>query len=281
MKNIRVIKYSGEHQAFDSLKLTQALMRAGASENLARDIVAKIIFKTKERSIKTKEIYRLAKKYLLASSPVIASRFSLREAIIRLGPAGFDFEKYMMLVLRAHGFDAYLPDILQGRCITHEVDIVATKNNLCTMIECKLRNDSGMYVAVKESLAAYARFLDLKEGFEDKKCIRFDQACILTNNRFSDEAYQYGVCKGIKMISWGTPKEMPLPAYIDSQNLYPITVLRSMNRGFLKAFSEAEILLIKDLTKISLKDLMRLTGINSGTLMPIISEAQGILDFKN
>ncbi|MFA5133656.1 MAG: ATP cone domain-containing protein [Patescibacteria group bacterium] len=278
MAKINIIKSSGERVPLDTGKIIKTLEKAGADFNLAEKI-AQDIYKKSWQGITTKEIYKMAMR-ALRGNPAIAARYSLRDAIFRLGPAGFEFEKYIMLLLRTYGYKAVLPEILKGACITHEVDILAEKDNKKMMIECKLRQGTEIFINIKDALSTWARFLDLADGAKIGTCPKVDQPWIVTNSRFSYDALNYGLCKGMVMLSWNTPKEKPLPAWIDEKKLYPITVLHSVNKFQLFAFSKAEILLLEDIVKFSPSDLAKATKLSKKQLEPILAEAREVLDFE-
>lgn len=278
-KELVIIKSNGEEAVLDPTKIAGTLMRAGATPDFAQEIAAKIS-REAWRGMRTAEIYKMAMRELRKSHPAVAARYSLRDAIFRLGPAGFEFEKYMMLLLRAHGYKAVMPDILQGKCITHEVDILGEKDGRKFMAECKLRQSVQIYINIKDTMSTWARFIDLQEGAAKGLCPRVDDAWIITNSRFSYDSLQYGTCKKMVMLSWNTPKERPLPAWIDEKKLYPITVLRRLNRMHLEAFGRAEILLLQDLVKYKIGELSKMVRLPAKHLEPILAEAQEILTFE-
>ena len=80
-------------------------------------------------------------------------------------------------------------DILRGHCVSHEIDIVASKQEKQYMIECKYHNMPGIYTCLKEVLYTYARFLDLVEGSQNKTCQKFDQTCELLTLYLGDQNY--------------------------------------------------------------------------------------------
>ncbi|MCX6800326.1 MAG: DNA alkylation repair protein [Candidatus Falkowbacteria bacterium] len=278
--SFKILKRSGHREEFSIQKLIRGLVRSGADESLANRIAHKVGQNIKGE-YSSQNIYELAKRYLKNSHPVVGARYSLREAIMRLGPAGYDFEKYVMLILREYGYETYLPEILHGECVTHEVDVVAEKDGKRIIIECKLRNEYSIYINIRDTMAAWARYMDLKEGAKIGKCIKIDELWIMTNTRFSEDALHYGGCKNMKLISWNTPTEMPLPVYIDEKKLYPVTILASIKRYHLIALSKCDILLIKQLVEYRFSELIKLTKLNRVQLEPLVIEAKKILSFKN
>lgn len=279
-RSIKILKKSGIRENFSIQKITRALVRAGADIELA-DRIANKVFKTVKSGQSTQYVYDLARRYLRTSHPVVGAKFSLREAIYRLGPAGYDFEKYIMLLFRDHDYNTYLPDILNGRCISHEVDVIAEKGDIRAMIECKLRKSSTININIKDVLSTWARFVDLKEGAAKGRCIKINEAWLVTNSKFSKDALIYGECKKMHMLSWDSPIGKPLPAYIDSKNLYPITILQSIKQYHLRALSRCDILLLKDLVDVSFNKLCRETLLSKKQLSPLIDEANKILSFKH
>ena len=278
-QNFKIKKKSGKREYFSIQKLTRALLKTGINQAVANR-TAHIILKKIKRGNSTNDIYKLAKQYLRKSHPVAGAKFTLREAIFRLGPAGYDFEKFIMLLFRQHGYNTYLPEILNGKCVTHEVDVVAEKDGKRSIMECKLRKEAAMNINIKETLATWARFMDLKEGAKIGKCVNINEVWLVTNSKFSNDSLRYGTCKNIKMLSWNTPQNMPLPAYIDSKNIYPITILNSIKRYHLNALSSCDILLLSDLVNTNYRTLCKNTSLTKAQLAPLINEAKEILSFN-
>ncbi|MBU4421865.1 restriction endonuclease [Candidatus Parcubacteria bacterium] len=279
MAQIKVIKSNGERELLSLGKIINALRRSGASDKLAEQIALEIK-KIAWSGISTREIYKIAKRKLKQTSPALAARYSLRDAIFKLGPSGFEFEKYIMLLLRAYGYKAYLPEILEGRCITHEVDIIAEKDDKKIMIECKLRHSTNIFIDIKDTMSTWARFMDLRDGAKLGKCPQIDECWLVTNSRFSYDSEKYGECKKMGLLSWNHPQEKPLPAWIDNKKLYPITVLASIKKFHLSAFSLAEILLLQDVIKYNIDQLMQKTRLSKRQLAPILKEAKEVLQFN-
>src|SRR3989338_4981804 len=100
----------------------------------------------------TGEIYKMVFESL-SKEPPVAARFTLRDALFTLGPLGYNFEHYIAKVFEAYGYKTELPPELQGVCVTHEVDVLAQKDNRVAMIECKFRNMVNDRVTIKDTMA--------------------------------------------------------------------------------------------------------------------------------
>ncbi|MEA3272138.1 MAG: ATP cone domain-containing protein [Patescibacteria group bacterium] len=274
-EQILIKKYSGVLVPFDAEKIKNTCRRAGASEELAEK-VAKMVESKVYRGMTTREIMKLTLKILDKEKPAVAARYTLRDAIFKLGPAGFHFEKYVAALLKAYGYKTKLPPILQGACVEHEIDVAAEKDNRAAIIECKLRQSVRIFISIKDVMSTWARFLDLVDGAAIGKCPHYDEIWIVTNARISGQGTRYGHCKNMVLLSWDHPRDRPLPAWIDDKTLYPITVLRKLDKASLDSFAKAGVLLVRDLTRRDTKKLQEKIKIPKNKLEKFIKEAKEI-----
>ncbi len=271
-----VRKANGEREKFQPEKIRRTCLRAGASLDLAEEVVKKVE-KVSYNNISTRKILKLILRYLKREEPVTATRYSLKSAIMDLGPTGFAFEKLVKEIFRVYGYKAKLPEIIQGACVSHEVDVIAEKED-CLMIECKYHNQPGIYSGIKDVLYTYARFLDLKEGFQKgRNQFDFDKAVLVCNTRFSKEAKEYAQCRGIKLISWKYPHKESIRELLEKKSLYPITILGSINRKVKKKLAKNNLIFCRDLLKISHRQLQKITGLNKQSLEELSTEIKGLL----
>lgn len=251
-------------------------MRSGVSEGLADKIIREVEGKIHD-GIRTKEIYDLVINLLEKEVPAASRRYDLRNAIFRLGPAGFDFEKYIAELLAAYNYQTELPPILKGLCVTHEVDVLATKDGRTAMIEAKFRNELGIFITIKDTMSTWARFMDLLDASKFDKTPHFDECWLVTNSRFSTDSIKYGHCKNMVMLSWDHPRERPLPRWIDDVGLYPITILKSVNSNKLQNFSGANIMLLRDLIKMPPENLEKSLSLSKDIVKKLVDEAKMVL----
>jgi transcriptional regulator NrdR family protein len=97
---ILITKATGEREAFDPQKLRNSLQKAKASEQIVDKILSHIELELKD-GMSTKEIYHHAFDLLAREQKPAAVRYSLRKALIEMGPTGFPFEKLIAEILRA------------------------------------------------------------------------------------------------------------------------------------------------------------------------------------
>lgn len=267
-------KESGEIEAFDRDKVKRAILRSGASEAAASEILDEVNEKIHD-GISTKEIFRIVHQLLHSREPSLASKYDLKGAIMRLGPEGFAFETYISEVLQDHGYKTRLRQFIPGRCVEHEIDVIAEDpEGRKSIIECKYHNAKGIYSGLKVPLYTYARFLDLLEGCENGRCDHFDEVWLVTNTRFSPDAIKYAKCKGVKLLGWKYPPGNTLENRIESKGLYPITILHSMDNRSRNRFFDANLILAKDLIRNNFDDLLRRTHLREDKLREIVEEAE-------
>lgn len=271
---MKIIKSSGEAVEYDPQKIRASLKRAGASDQLADRVLA-VVNKRVREGMHTKKLYAIVRKEIARTDTCVACRYTLREALLKLGPAGFKFEQYAASILNSLGYRAELPpDNLMGKCTMHEVDIIASKNSTTAMIEAKFRNNTTDVVNLKDTLATWSRFIDLNEAPQTPN--RFTEAWIITNARFSESAIAFGSCRGIRMVGWKSGTES-LASLVDHASLYPITTLDDLKQWELDAFAAKGFMLCREITEKNPAELSTALRIAESRLKTIISTCQSIV----
>ena len=120
------MKASGEVTDFSSDKLKESLVRSGADARTVNSII-ETVERELYQGISTKEIYNRAFVLLKKHKSIYASKYKLKRAIYELGPTGFPFERFIAAVLKYSGYEVSVGEIMQGKCVTHEIDVIAKK----------------------------------------------------------------------------------------------------------------------------------------------------------
>lgn len=266
-----IAKANGEKSTFDSQKLYSSLTRSGADETQAHEIVDAIIAELYP-GISTKKIYKRAFSLLKERSRFLAARYTLKNAIMMLGPSGYPFERFIGELLKHQGYKVEVAKIVAGKCVSHEVDVIAEKDKHHFMIECKYHNQPGTVSDVKIPLYIQSRFLDVAEQWRklpghDHK---LHQGWVVTNTRFTIDAIQYGNCAGLKLIGWDYPAKGSLKDVIDSLGLYPVTTLTSLTLTEKKALLNLNLVLCHDLQ--SNASILTQIGIKAPRIKTILAE---------
>ena len=223
--DIKILKSSGERAIFSLEKLRKSLKHSGADHNLVEQIVGRVKDELYD-DISTNEIYNRAYALLKKNQSVFASKYKLKKAIYELGPTGFPFERFVAAILEYSGYQTRVDEIMNGICVTHEIDVIAEKNGTVTIIECKFHSEEGRNCNVKIPLYIHSRYNDVKAHWATKKGENrpLDKGWVVTNTRFTGDAIAYGKCAGMYLLSWDLPLNDGLKDRIDRLGLYPITV---------------------------------------------------------
>ena len=280
MTSFYVINFNGEKEPFSVQKVYRSARRVGASKDLAERI-ARTIKKDAYSGIKTSEIFNKVKKLLNQQIPRAALKFNLKKGMEKLGPTGFPFEKYIGEIFSKNGFEVKLNRHIRGFCCKYEIDFLAKKGSLLYVGECKYRNLPGGKVHTRTALANYARFLDIKKGhFVDKKNHKNlkIKSLLVTNTKFTTRVIKYSKCVGVELLGWNYPRNRGLEYLIDSQKLYPITILPSFKKYLAKIFASKKMMLVEDLLEIDGKKFAKKQKVTMKDLENLIREAKILLE---
>lgn len=240
---VNVIKATGEKEPFSDDKIISSIKRAGIPKNLQALVLSHVKSKLYE-NIPTSEVYKHITEFLEKQPKKFKDKYGLKQAIMDLGPTGYPFEDYVSEILKSKGYLTEVRSILTGRCVNHEIDVIAQKPNTeKLMIEAKFHNASGTRTDIHVSLYTKARFDDLKDKY------KFDKAWIFTNTKITSDALTYALCVNIGVVSWSYPEHESLRDLVEKEKLYPITILSSLSHMQKQALLDNHIVLVKNICK--------------------------------
>ncbi len=258
-----IAKADGTTEEFNPQKLVASLRRAGAKEAVAEQ-VARDIERELWDGIATQEIYSRAFARLREARHEVAARYSLKRAVLEFGPSGFPFEDYIGELFRAEGKQARVREIIKGKCVEHEVDVVIDGPGEKVFVEAKFHNAAGFKSDLKVVLYVQARIDDIGQG----------RGMVVTNTKFTDRAMEYSSCKGLELLAWDYPQGNTLHDRIEAAGLYPITALTSLSRSEKMALLSQRVVLCRGL--IDKGDLLKHAGV-SGNKADLVLEEVGAL----
>jgi len=222
-----ITKNDGTKEQYDEEKIHTSATRVGVPEALQNEMLQSIRDRLYD-GIKTSEIFLMIKEFLRRSdSPYLAMKYNLKDALSELGPSGYPFEKYVSLLLEATGYQTRTNQTIEGSCVSHEVDVVAVKDNVTYFIEAKFHKNHGQRTDVRVALYIKSRYDDLKSNWKNGPTAPW----IVTNTRFSTDAIKYSECQNIKLTSWGYPKEGGIMDLIERTGLHPVTIIENLSSG--------------------------------------------------
>ena len=271
-KEMLVVKASGEVEPFSEAKLRRSLERVKASPTIIEGIVAHVRQEFINYS-KTRDIYRHAFSLLRKHERPAAARYSLKRAIMELGPTGHPFENLVGELLRLQGFSVEVAGIVQGLCVSHEVDVVAEQGSRHIMVECKFHNEQGIKSDVKVALYVQARFEDIQKAGGQKDPAhtqKFHEAWLVTNTQLTSDAIAYASCVGMKAIGWNYPAQGSLQDLIEQAGLHPLTCLTTLSGSNKRVLLDKGLVLCKDVAKN--KKALQAIGFNQPKIAQVEKE---------
>jgi len=268
---ITVIKRDGSEVPFDDHRVICSMERVGVPKELHDRVLAHIKEKVQaDNTITTDEIFYHIREFLVGRDKKSALRFNLRQAIFELGPTGFPFEKYLGKIFADQGYKVQTDLIMEGECVSHEIDLLLEKDGKREVIEAKFHNQRVGKTDIHVLLYTYARFLDIK-GKNN-----LDGVWVATNTKISTESIDYANCKGIKVLSWNYPQEWNLAEFVEKPKMYPVTTLTDLTTEEERRFIDNGIVLASDLLKISDEEL-RTKYLIDDKRIPVIRESAELI----
>lgn len=219
---VNILKASNIKEPFSEDKILKSIKRAGIPEKLHADVINHINSKVYE-NIPSREIYGHVVEFLGTTDyPYSKTKYSLKQAIMDLGPTGYPFEDFVSEILTELGYITEVRQTLLGKCISHEIDIIAQKDGKKILIEAKFHNSVGTRSDVRVPMYTKSRFEDLREKHG------FNSAWVITNTKSTTDAIAYSKCVDMEIISWSYPDGKSLRDLIEASKLHPITILTTL-----------------------------------------------------
>lgn len=265
---MNILKASGNIEPFSEEKLRVSIKRAGVSPQLQDKVLSHVKSKLYE-NIPSQEVYRHINEFLENEPYIGRMRYKLKHALMELGPTGYPFEDLVTEIMKIKGYKTQTRTVLMGKCVSHEIDVIAEKNDEKLMIEAKFHNAPGIHTDVHVSLYTKARFDDLAEKYH------FTKPWLFTNTKITPDALSYALCVGMKVTGWNYPQDEGIRDIVEQNHLYPITLLLSLSENQKQTLLENHIVLANEILKNeNCLDVLRLQPEKKGK---IIEEAKQIL----
>ncbi len=245
-----VKKSNGETEQFSADKLERSLRNAGADKALVPEILDEIAHKLYD-GITTKEIYAAAFSILKKRRNHSAAKYKLKQAIMEIGPTGHPFECFIGKIMELQGYSVEVAKVIGGYCVTHEVDVIATKGRDQFIVECKYGRSNDKSVGVQVPLYVKSRVDDIIRKREKIK--EFDgfvfHGMVATNTRFSSDSIAYAECSGLHLLGWDYPAGNGLKDIIDREKIYPVTILNSLTKPQKQTLLDKGIVICRQVTE--------------------------------
>lgn len=270
-----IVKIDGTIERWDPEKMQRSLRRAGATDAAALRIT-QTIQATVGQGEESSQIFRRAFLMLRREGHAAAARYNLRRALFEFGPSGHPFEDFVTELFKSEGWNVLSRQVLQGKCVTHEVDVYAERNGEHLAAELKYHNDPGYKTDVKTALYVKARMDDIWANGNGGGTLKVDHGYLITNTKFTSQAIDYAKCSGLALIGWNYPHYGNLYDRIVASGLYPITTLTTLRKA------EKRLLIDKNISTTALlrdnRRVLREIGIAPERIGKIIAEVEMLRD---
>jgi hypothetical protein len=245
---ILVRKASGEKEPFSISKLHQSLRNAGAEEDLI-DRISKEIRQWIYDGVSTNEIYSRAFSILRKNKIKASFRYKLKKSILQFGATGYPFEHLVAQVLEKQGFRTSVSEFIEGKCVTHEVDVFAQKDKTQRFIECKYSSNQQKQISIQTPLYIQSRMIDIIQKRKETKAFRnySFSGWLVTNMRLSEDSLAYAKCAGLNVLSWNYPDGNGLKDMLDRAEIYPVTLLNYLRTDEKKRLVEKGIVVCEQI----------------------------------
>jgi hypothetical protein len=230
----------------------------GATKQDAEEIAGKIESRVYD-GMPTAKVLQMIFQFIHKYKPQASRLYDLRRGLSLMNSKP-EFEKFVQILLANIGFEVVPNRILKGKCIEHEVDAIARKDGVTYFVEAKHHYNYHAFTGLDESRIARAVLEDVSEGFNlGLTDLKIDEAMIVTNTKYSEQAMQYGICRNILQIGWSTPADLGLRDIILEKSLYPLSCIRGLKTDARLQLVDSGIILINQLVAEETEEIARRT----------------------
>ncbi|WP_333852409.1 restriction endonuclease [Epilithonimonas sp.] len=276
---MKIKNNAGETVDFEISKLENSLRNSGAGEQSVKRVLETVLPKCFE-GITTGELYKMAFDELKKISNSVAARYSLKKALLELGPAGFYFEQWISRVFQNIGYKTETGQLIKGHAVTHEADVIAKKDDKTYWVECKFRNAEDTKISVTTPMYVLSRIKDISNIqynlFETKT--EFTDGWLITNTYFTKDSIAFSEYYGLRLLSWDFPENKSIKSLVDQNALYPITCLTTLDGNQKQKLLEKKCILVKELFQN--QNLLNILELNQEKKLEVLKEARELMTIK-
>lgn len=275
-KEIVVKKASGETELFDLSKLKASLKNAGARADVISDIAADISDWVYD-GVTTRKIYARAYTMFRKRSGNKATLYKLKMAMLKMGPSGYPFEYFIGELFRRQGYEVEVGKVVEGATINHEMDVIATRDGVQHLMECKFSLDQGNRLSIQVPLYVNSRVNDIVEKRRKQKQYKdlSFTPWLVTNARFSSDSIEYSRGKGINLLGWDYPEDNALKDMIAREKIFPVTILKNLTRKQKHLLMEQNVVTCNQLAEEP--ELIKKLGLSKKEQQTVVKELNDII----
>ncbi|WP_027384790.1 restriction endonuclease [Epilithonimonas caeni] len=276
---MKIKNNAGETVEFEISKLENSLRNSGAGEQSVKRVLETVLPKCFE-GITTGELYRMAFEELKKISNSVAARYSLKKALLELGPAGFYFEQWISRVFQNIGYKTETGQLIKGHSVTHEADVIAKKDSKTYWVECKFRNAEDTKISVTTPMYVLSRIKDISDIQYDLFGTKteFTDGWLITNTYFTKDSVAFSEYYGLRLLSWDYPKDKNIKSLVDQNALYPITCLTTLYGKQKQRLLEKRCILTKEL--FNNQNLLNILELSQEKKSEVLKEVKELMTTK-
>jgi len=275
MVNIR--KWDGSFEPFDRGKVIRTCHRLKLSNYDAESVVDEIE-KNLFEGIDSRRIIEMIFEFGKKHRSRLGHMIDLRAAIAMMRPKP-DFEQFVAILLEFDGYKTVTNQIVMGKCVDHEIDVIATKGDDTIYVEVKHHTQYHTFTGMDTFLQVNSTFEDLKEGYlAGNHKFNFKRCLVVLNTRISEHARRYAECRGIGAMGWGVPEHAGIETHIHDKELYPVTIFKGVEPHIFSKLGDNGVFTIKQIVEADQRDLCRKTGINPDTVRYMSERSKEIME---
>ncbi len=270
-----VRKADGRLEPYDRSKVLRTAIYLGLERDDAERLADEVSKRVRD-GMSTVEILAIIHELAREIRPELKHSRDLREAISRMRSKP-DFEEYVRLVLRAAGYMVEPGRVLEGRCVSHEIDGIAFKDDEVLVVEVKHHVNHHTYTGLDVVLQLWAVLEDLREGYRlGFHGYDFTSAILACNTKISAHAERYARCKGIRYMGWKYPKAFALSDIVSSHKLYPLTMIKVLSEEQIARLGDRGIVALTQLNELRREELMEMTGLDERGVDELLKLAEAL-----
>lgn len=243
MSNPNIRKADGELQQFQPEKIKRFLKMIRVPAEFL-DEVARCTRDKCQEGMSTQELMQITNEELgkIPHGRVYQARYTLKDALRKLGPAGHNFEEYIGQMFRLQDYNVEVGTVMQGKCVTHEIDVAASNSQELNLVECKFHNQEGTRSDITVAMYSYARFQDV---YAHQVQDREEYGWLATNTKLTKQALDYSECMGVKVLNFYYPRGTAIFDFALDEAHFPVTSLVEIESEFPKLL-KAGIYTVRD-----------------------------------
>jgi hypothetical protein len=277
MVNIR--KWDGTLEPFDRGKVIRTCHHLKLSQREAEDVADEIEKKLYE-GIPSKSLMDMILEFGKIHRSQLGHIIDLREALAAMRSKP-DFEQFVALLLQDAGYKTVTNQVLYGKCVDHEVDVIAIKGSEILYVEVKHHAQFHTFTGLDTFLEVRSAFEDLKEGYlAGNHGYNFTRPMLVLNTKISDHARRYASCKGIAAIGWAMPQHAGIESMVHDRGMYPVTIFKGVEPSIFTKLGDMGIFTVKQLAQSDIREVARKGNINIDTLSYVVEKSRDMVNTK-